>query len=312
MLSPGTLPTLCCCYLMLLFCSACVPGLFHRHCDAPISVYLSLAALVCYVTVTATAMYLTQNILIKLAQAVITCNRSHALAQPACDVQQETHERHICSYRNILAVVGPPGSGKSVLVAAMCGRLYKPAKATGKILISGKEAYESFKPTWFSANDVLTSHLTVHQYLLYKGMCPSRADSSKRTEKGCSISCLPASSVGLGQDSCTLQQSPGKASRQLYLTAKSWQSLNNNTCHFFPQCSCDRLLHQLCFSAHACSLAEDEMGYCVAAGSLVKCAELVLCRSATAAVGWASGHRGYSTEDMSKTGSIPLHAGLNT
>lgn len=71
--------------------------------------------------------------------------------------------------RNILAVVGPPGSGKSALVAAMSGRLYKPAKVTGQVLISGRETYESFKPTWFSANDVLTSHLTVHQYLLYKG-----------------------------------------------------------------------------------------------------------------------------------------------
>ncbi|KAL3144206.1 hypothetical protein ABBQ32_003987 [Trebouxia sp. C0010 RCD-2024] len=71
--------------------------------------------------------------------------------------------------RNIVAVVGPPGSGKSALVAAMCGRLYKPAKATGKIMITGREAYESFKPTWFSANDVLTTHLTVHQYLVYKG-----------------------------------------------------------------------------------------------------------------------------------------------
>ncbi|KAL0042761.1 hypothetical protein WJX79_009987 [Trebouxia sp. C0005] len=30
--------------------------------------------------------------------------------------------------RNILAVVGPPGSGKSAMVAAMSGRLYKPAK----------------------------------------------------------------------------------------------------------------------------------------------------------------------------------------
>jgi len=71
--------------------------------------------------------------------------------------------------RNILAVVGPPGSGKSALVAAMSGRLYKPAKASGQIIISGRETYEAFRPTWFSANDVLTSHLTVHQYLLYKG-----------------------------------------------------------------------------------------------------------------------------------------------
>ena len=71
--------------------------------------------------------------------------------------------------RNILAVVGPPGSGKSALVAALSGRLYKPAKVTGQVNISGRETYESFKPTWFSANDVLTSHLTVHQYLLYKG-----------------------------------------------------------------------------------------------------------------------------------------------
>ncbi|DBA90502.1 TPA: hypothetical protein ACH3X1_003765 [Trebouxia sp. C0004] len=71
--------------------------------------------------------------------------------------------------RNILALVGPPGSGKSALVAAMSGRLYKPAKMTGQIIISGRETYEAFRPTWFSANDVLTSHLTVHQYLLYKG-----------------------------------------------------------------------------------------------------------------------------------------------
>lgn len=71
--------------------------------------------------------------------------------------------------RNILAVVGPPGSGKSALVAAMCGRLYKPARVSGQILVSGREAYQSYKPTWFSANDVLTSHLTVHQYLVYKG-----------------------------------------------------------------------------------------------------------------------------------------------
>lgn len=75
----------------------------------------------------------------------------------------------LLSCRNILAVVGPPNSGKSTLVAALSGRLYKPAKLTGQICISGREKYESFKPTWFSANDVLTSHLTVHQYLVYKG-----------------------------------------------------------------------------------------------------------------------------------------------
>lgn len=98
-------------------------------------------------------------------------SKNHKLTQHVCDVLQETHEQHACPCRNILAVVGPPGSGKSALVAAMCGRLYKPAKAIGKIMISGREAYESFKPTWFSANDVLTSHLTVHQYLLYKGVC---------------------------------------------------------------------------------------------------------------------------------------------
>ena len=66
-------------------------------------------------------------------------------------------------------MVGPPDSGKSALVAAMSGRLYRPAKVEGRILISGRETYESYKPTWFSANDVLTSHLTVHQYLVYKG-----------------------------------------------------------------------------------------------------------------------------------------------
>lgn len=93
-----------------------------------------------------------------------------------------TTHMHTC--RNIVAVVGPPGSGKSALVAAMCGRLYKPAKATGKILITGKEAYESFKPTWFSANDVLTTHLTVHQYLVYKGVLLSGAKHSACTEKG--------------------------------------------------------------------------------------------------------------------------------
>lgn len=82
-----------------------------------------------------------------------------------------------------MAVVGPPGSGKSALVAAMCGRLYKPAKATGKIMITGREAYESFKPTWFSANDVLTTHLTVHQYLVYKGVLLSGAKHSACTEK---------------------------------------------------------------------------------------------------------------------------------
>lgn len=65
----------------------------------------------------------------------------------------------------------------------MCGRLYKPAKATGKILITGKEAYESFKPTWFSANDILTSHLTVHQYLVYKGMLLSGSRHSVCTER---------------------------------------------------------------------------------------------------------------------------------
>lgn len=68
-----------------------------------------------------------------------------------------------------MAIVGPPASGKSALVAALSGRLYKPAKLQGQIVISGKEAYQSFKPTWFSAADVLTSHLTVYQYLLYKG-----------------------------------------------------------------------------------------------------------------------------------------------
>lgn len=71
--------------------------------------------------------------------------------------------------RNILAIVGPSGSGKSALVAALSGRLYKPAKLHGQVMISGREAYEAYKPTWFSAADVLTSHLTVHQYLTYKG-----------------------------------------------------------------------------------------------------------------------------------------------
>ena len=79
------------------------------------------------------------------------------------------HQVVAATRRNILAVVGPPGSGKSAMVAAMSGRLYKPAKVTGRIIVSGRETYEAFRPTWFSANDVLTSHLTVHQYLLYKG-----------------------------------------------------------------------------------------------------------------------------------------------
>ena len=163
-------------------------GQFHCHCKVPVSLYLDLTAHVCQVIATATEMYMSQKMLTKIAQEIDSCSKSHELTSPAHDVPQELHAQHTCSCRNILAVVGPPGSGKSALVAAMCGRLYQPAKATGKILISGKEAYESFKPTWFSANDVLTSHLTVHQYLLYKGTCPCGVDHLACLKKGCSMS----------------------------------------------------------------------------------------------------------------------------
>ena len=90
-----------------------------------------------------------------------------------------------CLCRSILAVVGPPDSGKSALVAAMCGRLYKPAKMTGQIVISGRETYEAFRPTWFSAIDVLTSHLTVHQYLVYKGKHTCQSSNSPHARCVC-------------------------------------------------------------------------------------------------------------------------------
>ena len=162
----------------------------QRICGAQVDCILCCAAVSCNFVrrqVTLTALH---HSLIWLAQD--PDSKNHKLTQHACDVLQETHEQHACPCRNILAVVGPPGSGKSALVAAMCGRLYKPAKATGKIMISGREAYESFKPTWFSANDVLTSHLTVHQYLLYKGVCVCVLISAQfgRAPKGHSTSLL--------------------------------------------------------------------------------------------------------------------------
>ena len=156
------------CLSMPRSCGACVLSSCYRHGSAHVSIYAD-----------------------KLAQETKSCSKSHEPANSVYGVLQQTHKQHTWPCRNILAVVGPPDSGKSALVAAMCGRLYKPAKATGKILISGKEAYESFKPTWFSANDVLTSHLTVHQYLLYKGICQCHVDHLACTDKGCSISHLP-------------------------------------------------------------------------------------------------------------------------
>ncbi len=104
------------------------------------------------------------------AGALSICVRLQLRTKQLCvSTAVKLHQVVATTCRNILAVVGPPGSGKSAMVAAMSGRLYKPAKVTGRIVISGRETYEAFRPTWFSANDVLTSHLTVHQYLLYKG-----------------------------------------------------------------------------------------------------------------------------------------------
>lgn len=164
-------------------------------------------------------------------------SKIHKMVQYACGVLQKTREQHAYLCRNILAVVGPPGSGKSALVAAMCGRLYKPAKATGKIMISGREAYESFKPTWFSANDVLTSHLTVHQYLLYKGVCPSQISCHAPNEDTASRNCE------------NFRASCWDGTRQF--AAQSWQCHKENKVSLVLQCSCDRLgrtLWQCCTS----------------------------------------------------------------
>ena len=48
--------------------------------------------------------------------------------------------------RNILAVVGPPGSGKSALVAAMSGRLYNLPKRVGRSSSVGAKLMRLFGP----------------------------------------------------------------------------------------------------------------------------------------------------------------------
>ena len=72
--------------------------------------------------------------------------------------------------RSILAIVGPSGSGKSVLLAAIANRIYRPARAGGEVLVNGMRLRSSsIEPTYLAADDELLWGLTVEQTLTYTG-----------------------------------------------------------------------------------------------------------------------------------------------
>ncbi|KAK9808829.1 hypothetical protein WJX72_004504 [[Myrmecia] bisecta] len=70
--------------------------------------------------------------------------------------------------RSVLAVVGPPDSGCSILLAALARRVRRPVAVFGTILINGIDQNHSLiQPTYCTQHDELPSHLTVEQVLVY-------------------------------------------------------------------------------------------------------------------------------------------------
>ncbi len=67
-------------------------------------------------------------------------------------------------------MVGPTDSGKSVLLAALAKRLYRPSRVAGEILVNGMQLRSSsIEPTYLAADDELLWGLTVEQTLTYTG-----------------------------------------------------------------------------------------------------------------------------------------------